>query len=95
MAALHGSYERECISDARGSHWTTGYIALPILELRKRRVLPVLDNLEVQLEEGKVLEGLRSGLLACGQLLRRLDHLTQQSHLLLTSWEKPPPGSDG
>jgi hypothetical protein len=39
------------------SHWTTGYIALPILERCKRRVLPVLDTLEVLLEEGKVLGG--------------------------------------
>jgi hypothetical protein len=42
---------------ARENHWTTGYIALPILKLHKRRVLPVLDNLEVLLEEGKVLGG--------------------------------------
>ena len=39
------------------SHWTTGYIALPILEPCKRRVLLVLDNLKVLLEEGKVLDG--------------------------------------
>ena len=39
------------------SHWTTGYIALPILEPCKRRVLLVLDTLEMLLEEGKVLGG--------------------------------------
>lgn len=58
-------------------------------ELRSRRVLLVLDNLEVLLEEGDVLGRLRPDFEAYGQLLWQVAETTHQSCLLLTSREKP------
>src|SRR3989454_1593001 len=46
-------------------------LSLLLEELRSRRVLLVLDNLEVLLEEGEVLGRLRSGFEAYGHLLRQ------------------------
>jgi hypothetical protein len=65
------------------------------LELRNRRVLPVLDNLEVLLEAGKVLGRLQPDFVAYSQLLRQVVQTAQQICLLLTSREKSPPGCDG
>src|SRR5437588_7993763 len=64
-------------------------LSLLLAELRSRRVLLVLDNLEVLLEEGEVLGRLRPGFEAYGHLLRRVAETTHQSCLLLTSREKP------
>ncbi len=64
-------------------------LSLLLEELRSRRVLLVLDNLEVLLEEGEVLGRLRPGFEAYGHLLRRLSEMTHQSCLLLTTREKP------
>src|SRR5260221_10576972 len=58
-------------------------------ELRRRRVLLVLDNLEVLLEECEVLGHLRPGFEAYGHLLRQVAQTAHQSCLLLTSREKP------
>ena len=38
----------------------------------------MFDNLEVLLEEGKVLGRLRPDFVACSQLLRQVVHLAQQ-----------------
>jgi WD40 repeat protein/transcriptional regulator with XRE-family HTH domain len=64
-------------------------LSLLLEELRRRRVLLVLDNLEVLLEEGEVLGRLRPGFEAYGQLLRQVAQTAHQSCLLLTSREKP------
>jgi hypothetical protein len=64
-------------------------LSLLLLELRSRRVLLVLDNLEVLLEEGEVLGRLRPGFEAYGHLLRQVAQTAHQSCLLLTSREKP------
>src|SRR5712691_6312185 len=64
-------------------------VSLLLEELRSRRVLLVLDNLEVLLEEGDVRGHLRPGFEAYGQLLRQVAQTTHQSCLLLTSREKP------
>src|SRR6266702_4030671 len=64
-------------------------LSLLLEEMRSRRVLLVLDNLEVLLEEGEVLGRLRPGFEAYGHLLRRVAETTHQSCLLLTSREKP------
>src|SRR5438132_9100122 len=64
-------------------------LSLLLLELRSRRVLLVLDNLEVLLEEGDVRGHLRPGFEAYGHLLRQVAQTTHQSCLLLTSREKP------
>src|SRR6266436_762435 len=64
-------------------------LSLLLEELRRRRVLLVLDNLEVLLEEGEVRGHLRPGFEAYGHLLRRLAETAHQSCLLLTSREKP------
>src|SRR5437588_11112496 len=64
-------------------------LSLLLAELRSRRVLLVLDNLEVLLEEGEVLGRLRPGFEAYGHLLRRVAETTHQSCLLLTAREKP------
>ncbi len=58
-------------------------------ELRNRRVLLVLDNLEALLSKGDVLGRLRPGLEAYADLLRRLAETRHQSCLLLTSREQP------
>src|SRR5438270_101814 len=64
-------------------------LSLLLLELRSRRVLLVLDNLEVLLEAGDVLGRLRPGFEAYGHLLRQEAQIAHQSCLLLTSREKP------
>src|SRR5258708_6460786 len=64
-------------------------LSLLLEELRSRRVLLVLDNLEVLLEEGDVLGRLRPGFEAYGHLLRQVTQMGHQSCLLLTSREKP------
>src|SRR5258708_6388009 len=64
-------------------------LSLLLEELRSRRVLVVLDNLEVLLEEGDVLGRLRPGFEAYGHLLRQVTQPGHQSCLLLTSREKP------
>src|SRR6266852_7296509 len=64
-------------------------LSLLLLELRSRRVLLVLDNLEVLLEEGEVLGRLHPGFEAYGHLLRQMAQTAHQSCLLLTSREKP------
>src|SRR5207244_5713390 len=64
-------------------------LSLLLEQLRSRRVLLVLDNLEVLLEEGEVLGRLRPGFEAYGHLLRQVAQTAHQSCLLLTSREKP------
>src|SRR5207244_5643531 len=64
-------------------------LSLLLEELRTSRVLLVLDNLEVLLEEGDVLGRLRPGFEAYGHLLRQVAQTGHQSCLLLTSREKP------
>src|SRR5258708_18714650 len=64
-------------------------LSLLLEELRSRRVLLVLDNLEVLLEEGDVLGRLRPGFEAYGHLLRQVTQTGHQRCLLLTSREKP------
>src|SRR5438132_8746878 len=64
-------------------------LSLLLEELRSRRVLLVLDNLEVLLEEGEVLGRLRPGVEAYGHLLGQVAETPHQSCLLLTSREKP------
>src|SRR6266480_298175 len=64
-------------------------LSLLLEKLRSRRVLLVLDNLEVLLEEGEVLGRLRPGFEAYGHLLRWVAETPHQSCLLLTSREKP------
>src|SRR5205823_10581113 len=63
--------------------------SLLLEKLRSRRVLLVLDNLEVLLEEGEVRGHLRPGFEAYGHLLRQVAQTAHQSCLLLTSREKP------
>jgi WD40 repeat protein/serine/threonine protein kinase len=58
-------------------------------QLRKVRVLIVLDNLECLLREGNVRGDLRPGFEGYGQLLRRVAQTAHQSCLLCTSREKP------
>src|SRR5256884_6348520 len=58
-------------------------------KLRSLRVLLVLDNLEVLLEEGEALGRLRPGYEGYGQLLEQVGHTGHQSCLLLTSREHP------
>src|SRR6266571_487705 len=58
-------------------------------ELRRRRVLLVLDNLEGLLAEGEALGQLRPGYEGYGQLLGQVGHTGHQSCLLLTSREHP------
>src|SRR5207248_5700269 len=64
-------------------------LSLLLLGLRRRRVLLVLDNLEVLLEEGEALGRLRPDFEAYGHLLRQVAQTEHQSFLLLTSREKP------
>jgi WD40 repeat protein/transcriptional regulator with XRE-family HTH domain len=64
-------------------------LSLLLEELRRRRVLLVLDNLEVLLEAGEVRGHLRPGFEGYGQLLRQVAQTGHQSCLLLTSREKP------
>ncbi len=58
-------------------------------QLRARRVLLVLDNLEMLLEEGKGTGRMHAGSEGYAQLLRRMGETVHQSCLLLTSREKP------
>src|SRR2546425_5244363 len=74
---------------ALGSQSQERRLSLLLMELRSRRVLLVLDNLEVLLEEGEVLGRLRPGFEAYGHLLRQVAQTAHQSCLLLTSREKP------
>jgi WD40 repeat protein/transcriptional regulator with XRE-family HTH domain len=64
-------------------------ISLLIEQLRMKRVLVILDNLECLLEVGDSRGHFRSGFEGYGQLLRRVAETTHQSCLLLTSREKP------
>src|SRR5260370_24493595 len=57
--------------------------------LREERVLLVLDNLEVLLEEGEGTGRMRAGYEDYARLLRRVAETDHQSCLLLTSREKP------
>src|SRR6266849_9020018 len=58
-------------------------------QLRARRVLLVLDNLEMLLEEGEGTGRMRAGFEGYARLLRRMGEIRRQSCLLLTSREKP------
>src|SRR5216683_8120030 len=58
-------------------------------QLRARRVLLVLDNLEMLLEEGEGTGHMRAGFEGYARLLRRMGEIRHQSCLLLTSREKP------
>jgi WD40 repeat protein/transcriptional regulator with XRE-family HTH domain len=58
-------------------------------QLRARRALLVLDNLEILLEEGEGMGRMRPGYEGYGRLLRRVGESAHQSCLLLTSREKP------
>src|SRR5256714_1225196 len=66
-------------------------------QLRSRRVLLVLDNLESLLQAGEVRGRLRPGFEAYGHLLRQVAQSGHHSCLLLTSREKPTalPGLEG
>ncbi len=64
-------------------------LSLLLEELRSSRILLVLDNLEVLLEEGDVLGRLRPGYEGYGRLLRQVAQTAHPSCLLLTSREKP------
>src|SRR2546421_7301337 len=64
-------------------------LSLLLEELRSRRVLLVLDNLESLLSEGDIKGRLRPGFEAYGRLLRQVAQTGHQSCLLLTSREKP------
>ena len=58
-------------------------------QMREQRVLLVLDNLEVLLEEGMGVGRMRAGCEGYAQLLRLIGETEHQSCLLLTSREKP------
>jgi len=58
-------------------------------QLRTRRVLLVLDNLEMLLEEGTGTGRMRAGFEGYTRLLQRIGEKAHQSCLLLTSREKP------
>ena len=64
-------------------------LRLLLEELRRRRVLLVLDNLEALLSEGEMLGRLRPGYEGYGQLLEQIAHTAHQSCLLLTTREIP------
>ncbi|SRR5579883_1903536 len=76
-------------SQAMLPHGLQPRLTLLLGELRRRRVLLVLDNLEVLLQEGDVLGRLRPAREAYADLLLRFAEMTHQSCLLLTSREKP------
>src|SRR5256884_7644126 len=76
---------------ARLSQGLERRLSLLLEELRTSRVLLVLDNLEVLLEEGEVLGRLRPGFEAYGHLLRRVAENTHQRWPLAPSREKTPP----
>ena len=62
---------------------------LLVEQLRGQRVLLVLDNLEMLLEEGEGTGRIRAGYEGYARLLRRIGETEHQSCLLLTSREKP------
>src|SRR5436305_2755655 len=64
-------------------------MSLLLEHLRRTRVLLVLDNLEVLLEEGQSTGHMRPGYEGYAQLLRRMAETEHRSCLLLTSREKP------
>src|SRR2546426_909262 len=64
-------------------------LGLLMEQLRARRVLLVLDNLEMLLEEGEGTGRMRAGFEGYARLLRRMGEIRHQSCLLLTSREKP------
>lgn len=66
-----------------------GRLQLLIAQLRDRRVLLVLDNLEALLEEGIGTGRMRAGAEGYASMLRRIAETAHQSCLLLTSREKP------
>jgi len=66
-----------------------GRLHLLMEQLRARRVLLVLDNLEMLLEEGEGTGCMRAGFEGYARLLRRMGETAHQSCLLLTSREKP------
>jgi WD40 repeat protein/transcriptional regulator with XRE-family HTH domain len=66
-----------------------GRLHLLMEQLRARRALLVLDNLEMLLEEGEGMGHMRAGYEGYGRLLRRVAQTEHQSCLLLTSREKP------
>src|SRR3989441_5666997 len=65
-----------------------GRLRLLMEQLRARRVLLVLDNLEMLLEEGTGMGRMRAGFEGYARLLRRIGETAHQSCLLLTSREK-------
>src|SRR5712692_6462952 len=66
-----------------------GRLHLLMEQLRARRVLLVLDTLEMLLEEGEGTGSMRAGFEGHARLLRRMGETAHQSCLLLTSREKP------
>jgi hypothetical protein len=66
-----------------------GRLRLLMEQLRARRVLLVLDNLEMLLEEGEGTGRMRAGFEGYARLLQRMGETAHQSCLLLTSREKP------
>ncbi len=64
-------------------------LGLLLKYLREERVLLVLDNLEVLLEEGEGTGRMRAGYEDYARLLRQVAQTEHQSCLLLTSREKP------
>ncbi|MFL5697749.1 MAG: NB-ARC domain-containing protein [Ktedonobacteraceae bacterium] len=66
-----------------------GRLHLLMEQFRARRVLFVLDNLEMLLEEGEGMGRMRAGFEGYAQLLRRIGETAHQSCLLLASREKP------
>ena len=64
-------------------------LSLLLEYLRSTRVLLVLDNLEVLLEEGQSTGHIRAGYEGYTHLLRRMAETEHQSCLLITSREKP------
>ncbi len=64
-------------------------LGLLLEQLRARRMLLVLDNLEMLLEEGESTGRMRAGFEGYARLLRQMGETRHQSCLLLTSREKP------
>jgi hypothetical protein len=65
-------------------------LALLLEQLRARRCLLVLDNLETVLQPGEREARYREGFAGYGVLLQRLGETIHQSCVLVTSREKPP-----
>ncbi|GHP00256.1 hypothetical protein KSF_103030 [Reticulibacter mediterranei] len=66
-----------------------GRLRLLLEQLRARRILLVLDNLETLLEEGEGTGHIRAGFESYARLLQQMGETAHQSCLLLTSREKP------